>query len=41
MSSMTRLLLLAALLSGCSTTSEICGVTPDGDEFCTISKKIL
>jgi hypothetical protein len=33
---MTRLLLLAALLSGCSTTSEICGVNKDGDDFCVI-----
>jgi hypothetical protein len=39
---MTRLLLIAALISGCATTtSEICGVTPDGDEFCTISRQIL
>jgi hypothetical protein len=38
---MTRLLITTALamLAGCATTTtatEVCGTTPDGDEFCAI-----
>jgi hypothetical protein len=36
---MTRLLLILTLLSGCSTTQEVCGITPDGDNFCLILEK--
>jgi hypothetical protein len=37
---MTRLLLISALLSGRSTTSKICGVTPDGNDFCAIIESL-
>jgi hypothetical protein len=37
---MTRLIIIAALavLAGCATATatEVCGTTPEGDEFCAI-----
>jgi hypothetical protein len=38
---MKALLLVAVLLSGCATTTDIYGITEEGDEFCVTVGKTL
>ena len=34
----TLILTLALLATGCASTEEFCGSTPDGDEYCVTMK---